>query len=226
MDDETRLYPPVKEFFSRRGYTVRGEVNGCDLVACRGRELVIVELKNRVNLGLILQGVDRKHISDIVYLAVPAPRHPKRSRWNEVVRLCRLLGLGLLAVTVRTHSSRVDVACEPQPFHPRSDPRRRRRLLQEFSQRSGDYNMGGSTRRPLVTAYREEALRVAWYLAGRAGAPLKAIREEAGAPKAAAILQKNYYGWFRRLSRGMYALTPEGEQALVEFKDVVDDFGR
>lgn len=221
---ETRLYPPVKEFFARLGYTVRSEVNGCDLVACRGDEVVIVELKTRVNLSLILQGVDRKQVSDAVYLAVPAPRHPKRSRWREVVRLCQLLGLGLLAVSVSSRSARVEVACEPGPYRPRSNLRRRHRLLQEFSQRSGDYNVGGSTRRPLVTAYREEALRVALYLSRHSQASPKAIRKGADAPRAAAILQKNYYGWFQRISRGVYTLTPQGERALEEFKDVVEEW--
>lgn len=223
MKEEARLYPAVKEFFAGRGYAVRSEVHGCDVVACRGDELVIVELKARVNLSLILQGVDRKQITGAVYLAVPAPRRPRRERWSQVVRLCRLLGLGLLAVTVGRGGSRVDVACEPEPSRARSGARRRR-LLEEFSRRSGDYNVGGSTRRPLVTAYREEALRVAHYLSGRGEASLRAIREEAGAARAASILQKNYYGWFRRVSRGVYALTALGEQALEDFRDVVRDF--
>lgn len=223
MNEEARLYPAVKDFFTGRGYAVRSEVNGCDVVARRGDELVIVELKARVNLSLILQGVDRKQIADAVYLAVPAPRRPRRERWSQVVRLCRLLGLGLLAVTVWRGGSRVDVACEPQPSRAGKGARRRR-LLEEFSGRSGDYNVGGSTRRPLVTAYREEALRIAHYLSGRAQAPLRAIREEAGAARAASILQKNYYGWFRRVSRGVYALTAAGERALEEFRDVVIHF--
>ena len=57
---ETRLYGPVKEFWTARGYTVRAEVEGCDLVACRDDEVVVVELKESMNLTLVLQGVDRK----------------------------------------------------------------------------------------------------------------------------------------------------------------------
>ena len=33
---EVALYLPVKAFLERQGYVVRGEVRGCDLVACRG----------------------------------------------------------------------------------------------------------------------------------------------------------------------------------------------
>jgi hypothetical protein len=52
---EAALYMPVKEFLERRGYEVKGEVRGCDLVARRGDEpMVVVELKLRFNLGLVL----------------------------------------------------------------------------------------------------------------------------------------------------------------------------
>lgn len=69
---EVALYPPVKAFLQRQGYVVRGEVRGCDLVACRGdEEPVIVELKLRFTLSLLLQGVDRLALSPLVYLAVP-----------------------------------------------------------------------------------------------------------------------------------------------------------
>ncbi len=37
--------------------------------------------------------------------------------------------------------------------------------MYEFHERSGDYNVGGSSRAKLVTAYREKALRVAQALA-------------------------------------------------------------
>ena len=50
---EAALYSPVKQFLERRGYEVKGEVRGCDLVARRGDEPpVIVELKLRFSLPL------------------------------------------------------------------------------------------------------------------------------------------------------------------------------
>ena len=53
--DEAALYAPVKRFFESRGFTVKGEVNGCDLVARRGDEPpLIVELKLRFTLPLVL----------------------------------------------------------------------------------------------------------------------------------------------------------------------------
>ena len=34
-------------------------------------------------------------------------------------------------------------------------------------------------------------------------------------PKARAILSDDHYGWFERIARGTYALTPKGHQALI-----------
>lgn len=218
---EARLYGPVKEFWTARGYTVRGEVAGCDLVARRDEELVVVELKNSMNLTLILQGIDRKAITEEVYLAVPAPKNPRRSQWVKTVRLCRMLGLGLLMVRIGPRGARVEVACEPGPYKPRSNPRRRRLLLEEFTRRSGDFNVGGSTGRPLVTAYREEALRIADYLHRSGPSTVKQIRETASSPKAGPILQRNYYGWFVRIARGVYDLTPVGQKAVEQYRDVI-----
>ena len=72
---EAALYLPVKAFFERQGYEVKGEVRGCDLVARRGEESpLIVELKLRFTLALVLQGIDRLALTERVYLAVPQPR--------------------------------------------------------------------------------------------------------------------------------------------------------
>jgi len=35
------------------------------------------------------------------------------------------------------------------------------------------------------------------------------------------ILQKDHYGWFERVERGVYALTPQGAEALAAYADVV-----
>ena len=45
---ETALYLPVKRFLEKLGFTVKGEIGGCDLVALSGGEppiVVIGELK-------------------------------------------------------------------------------------------------------------------------------------------------------------------------------------
>jgi len=53
---------------------VKAEVGGCDVLAVRGDEApVIVELKRRFTMELLLQGVDRLAVSDLVYLATERP---------------------------------------------------------------------------------------------------------------------------------------------------------
>ena len=67
------LYAPVKALLEAQGYEVKGEVAGCDVVGVRGDEPpVIVELKRRFWLALVLQGIDRLAMTDVVYLAVGA----------------------------------------------------------------------------------------------------------------------------------------------------------
>ena len=58
---EADLYEPVKRFLEAQGYTVKGEVKACDIVAVRGEEPpVVVELKTSFSLPLVFQGIERK----------------------------------------------------------------------------------------------------------------------------------------------------------------------
>src|SRR5258705_12043340 len=69
---ESALYLPVKRFLENLGFTVKGEVGGCDLVALSGDEppiVVIGELKLSFNLELLLQAVYRAGACDEVWLA-------------------------------------------------------------------------------------------------------------------------------------------------------------
>src|SRR6201999_3919468 len=67
---ETSLYVPVKRFLEAEGFTVKGEICGCDLVALRGEEpplVVIGELKLGFNLELVLQGINRTAACDEIW---------------------------------------------------------------------------------------------------------------------------------------------------------------
>ena len=208
---ETALYPTVKRFLEAAGFDVKGEVDGCDVVAVRDgdpQRLAIAEMKLGFNLPLLLQAVDRLRAADEVWLVVPASRRG-RDRDPRVHRLCRLIGIGLMAVDAG-HDG-VEVLAEPGPYRPRQDHRRRARLLSEHARRWGDPSPGGSTREPVVTAYRQQALACAALLRAGPGRPreLRAV-----APNAGLILLRNVYGWFERTQRGWYRLTDLGEAAL------------
>jgi hypothetical protein len=212
---EAELYAPVKAFLEDRGFEVKGEVGPCDVVAVRGDEApVVVELKTRLTLALVLQAVDRLALTDRVYLAFRTGRDGSgawRSQRRRVVALLRRLGLGLLTVSARND---VRAVLEPSAYAPRGSPRRRTRLLAEFEGRTGDPETGGSTTAPRMTAYRQDALRVAAVLAGHDAVAVREVRERAGVARAGEILLRDPYGWFERVRRGHYTLSPLGTAAV------------
>jgi len=208
---ETSLYLPVKRFLESLGFEVKGEICGCDLVAIRGQEpplVVIGELKLGFNLELVLQGINRTAACDQVWLAVRSCWRRGRERDPRVRKLCRLLGFGLLGVSA---SGRVEVLVEPAPWRPRRDPRRRSRLVDEHRRRLGDPVLGGSSKAPIMTAYRQQALACA---ASLSSGPRRTSEIKTAIPDAPKILLRNVYGWFFRVERGKYALTQEGTAAL------------
>ena len=66
-----------------------------------------------------------------------------------------------------------------------------------------------------MTAYRQDSLTCAAALRdGEASTrALKAIT-----PEAPGILLRNVYGWFERVSRGVYRLSPAGKLAAAQFE--------
>ncbi|MBN9061235.1 MAG: hypothetical protein BGP06_05540 [Rhizobiales bacterium 65-9] len=208
---ETDLYAPVKRFLEAQGYCVKAEIRDCDLVAIRGEEPpVVVELKRAFSLKLVLQGVDRQSLTDAVYLAIGLPRRHD----PDIHKLCRRLGLGLLTVS----GDHVEAALDPAPYQPRKNGKRQGMLLKEFAHRVGDPNLGGSARRrPLMTAYRQDALRCIRFLDRTGPSRPALIRTEAGVARAGAMLRDDVYGWFIRVERGVYDLSPKGRAALADF---------
>ena len=146
-----------------QGYTVRSEVKDCDIAALRGDELLIVEIKKTLNLALVVQAVQRQRMTDTVYVAVPRP--PNKWKWwresRGVFHLLRRLELGLLLVSPSNGGPPVDVGFHPRPLARRKRAPSRRAVLAEISGRIADYNIAGSTRKKLVTAYRESAIHIA-----------------------------------------------------------------
>ncbi len=213
---ETDLYPPVKDFLEGQGYEVKAEVGAADVVACRDLEdPLVVELKLGFSLALFHQGLARLKASDTVYLAVarqPGKRFARALKEN--VTLARRLGLGLM--TVRLSDGLVEVHCDPGPYQPRRQPKRRQALLREFARRQGDPNRGGQTRAGLVTAYRQDALKCALYLFEAGASKGADVARAAGVPTATRLMRDNHYGWFEKVDLGIYGLSPAGAAAVEE----------
>lgn len=220
---ETDLYEPVKTFLEGQGYDVKGEVGAADIVACKeDDEPIVVELKSRFSLSLFHQAIARQALTDAVYVAVPrAPGRGFLKALKNNVRLCRRLGLGL--ITVRLKDGFVTPHVDPAPYKPRQSKPRRTRLLKEFSKRVGDPNAGGAARRrALITAYRQDALKCIKLLNEKGPTKASEVARLTGVETARRIMSDDHYGWFERVSTGIYQITPKGGEALKDYEDEIE----
>jgi hypothetical protein len=223
---ESDLAAPVTAFLAAQGWTVRSEVKDCDVAAVRGGDLLVVELKRSITLALLVQAVRRQRLTDTVYLAVPRPGSvwPWRRANRGVLHLLRRLELGLLFVSREAGREPVEVVLQPRLLARRRKASARRAVLEEIDQRSADYNTAGSTRRKLMTAYREQAIRIACCLARHDQLAPRDLREMGTGPKTQAILYDNVYGWFQRMGAGAYRLAARGIREIKEYPELARRF--
>ncbi len=219
---ESDLYAPVKLLLEGQGYEVKGEIGAADIVAVRGDEdPVIVELKTGFSLSLFHQAVERQAITDAVYIVVPRRTGKAFMKSIKVnTSLCRRLGIGLM--TVRMKDGFVEVHCDPTSYSPRKSKRRKERLLKEFAKRVGDPNQGGATRQGLMTAYRQDALKCVKILAKNGPAKAADVSRLSQVETARRLMADNHYGWFERVERGIYALSPTGQSAMADYSGEIE----
>ena len=213
---ESDLYLPLKRFLESQNYEVKGEVENCDVVAVRGTESpVVVELKQTLNLDLILQAVERLSLTHKVYIGIPKQCRVLNRRKKRIVKLLRMLGLGLVVIDPAVSGGEVTPVLDPGGYRPRKSKFRRERLLGEFAKRVGDPNLGGTDgRKGIMTAYRQRVLSIARFLEQEGPAKSSRVAKKLDDPKARDILYKDVYGWFDRVSRGVYDLSPRGKKEM------------
>jgi hypothetical protein len=212
---ESDLYIPIKNYLQTLGFEVKGEIKDCDVVAQKGDQLIIIELKLNLNITLLLQAVDRFSLADIVYIAIPKQCSLYKKQGKQVIKLIKRLGIGLMIVDIQKVAQYVEVVFDPQDYSPRKNKRKQSALLKEFSNRIGDTQKGGSTRSKAgLTAYRQRCIRVAEYLLIQPTAKGAEIKKAIGEEQASSYLQKDYYGWFNKIERGVYQLSDKGKEEL------------
>ncbi len=225
---ESDLWKPVSDFFINEGYMVRSEVKDCDITAIKGEELIVVELKRNLSVELLAQAVKRQRAADLVYIAVPKPKRLiGNAKWRDICHLVRRLELGLILVSFKGKQGTVELAIEPMPFDrersKKMNKRKREGIIKEASSRYMDANIGGSTGKKLVTAYRESSIFIACCLEKYGPLSPKKLRglgtEE---KKTTSILSENHYGWFQKIDRGIYSITEEGRKALIQYKELAE----
>ncbi|MBN2383359.1 hypothetical protein JXQ70_10790 [bacterium] len=218
---ETDLYPPLKLFLEKQRYTVKGEIRDCDVLAVRtGEAPVVVELKLTLNLELVLQAVERTALTPKVYIGIPRHCTMLKKKRRQIIKLLRMLGLGLILIDPDLEVGSVEVLLDPGPYKPRLSKPRLELVLGEFVKRVGDPNPGGTVKRKgILTAYRQRALAIARFL--RKHGPTKAARiaQTLREPKARDILYRNVYGWYDRVSPSVYDLSPRGCREITLWPD-------
>lgn len=223
---ETELYEPVKDLFEGLGFSVSAEVGSHDVLASREKQLVIIELKLRICLDLIYQGIIAQERADDVYIALPVEGsgNPKGSI-KRFKKLVRRLGIGLIYIRFMKTGTKAEIIQDPGTGQIRKQKKMRSRLRNEVKRRYLDDETGGTSgRTKKLTAYRQECIHVA-YLLKRTGPTSPKELKKLGAPfKCTPILYQNHYGWFDHPANGMYALNKAGEKALHEYKHLLPKF--
>jgi len=215
--NETDLYPPIQKFFTELNYQVNAEVKGCDVAMTKNGELVIIELKKSFNLTVLYQAMDRQKLTTQVYVAIPRPKMSRGTSYQNMMQIVKKLELGLITVAMDSPARHVEILAFPPTAQLKGalrKPQRRESVLKEMAGRTMDTNLGGSTRRKLVTAYREKVLHIACALEHH-GAMNKNELIALGCDKSAySIMRMNSYGWFEKVDKGRFGLSAAGICAL------------
>lgn len=224
---EVELYSPVKKLLESEGYNIRAEVTGVDISAIKDEDLLIVEMKTAFNMKLLMQAVKRQRMSQTVYIAIPRPTYKKRFSKDNKDReyLLRRLAIGLIYIVLDVEDPYAVFVFHPKDFNMKlsrgKSTKRTKRLMNEHKGRSENYNTGGSVRTKLVTAYRENSLKIAYTLKDGESMKTKEIRDAGCCDKTTTILYNNHYEWFEKVGRGEYKLNENGQKALVKYRDIL-----
>ena len=147
-------------------------------------------------------------------MAIPRPKKGAREKaWQDMLRLLKRLELGLLTVALDSPLKTVDVVLTPADSMIRKNKRKKEQLQAELEGRQLDANIGGMTRRKIITAYRERVIRLACILEREGKISLAELRAR-GLEELAVLLGRNYEKWFVRVEKGVYALSEKGKTEL------------
>lgn len=222
---ETDLYEPIRIFLEDEGYQVQAEVRHCDIAAVKDGQTMIIELKKSFCLKLVYQALERQSITDQVFVAIPRPQKGQRERaWRDMLRLLKRLEIGLITVALDSPLQTVDVILEPADSMVRKNRKKQERFQAELENRQLAENVGGMTRKKIMTAYRERAIELCCILEEVGQISLQDLRELGKDNKYASSLRSNAYQWFERVEKGVYGLTKAGKEALasLEYEKAID----
>jgi hypothetical protein len=216
---ETDIYEPIKRLLEIEGYHIKAEVNHVDIYGIKESQTIAVELKTQISLKLIYQALERKKVADSVFIGVPEAA--VKSHGKEIKYLKNLLTqLGIGMIVTKDDDAYVLLEAKQSSMKKRSNVKKRK-TIKEFNQRENHQNIGGTNGKK-ITAYKEQMIRVAVMLKKMKTASPKELMAHTGINKTPQILQANYDGWFKKVSRGIYSLTEQGEVELYQYLEILD----
>jgi hypothetical protein len=226
---ETDLFLPIKAYLEAQGYQVYSEVRGADLLAKKGsekeEEWIAIEMKTKMSLKLLNQGVARQESFDSVYLALPLEGSQAQiPGYKELRKTLVRLGLGMIVARFLRRGSRVEILLHPGEEKRRSRPSKRQGMIREIDGRYAELNQAGEASVvEKFTAYKQQCLLIAWALekAGPQGISPKDLRRLDLPERCGALLGQNIYGWFDRIRRGTYTISEAGKIALQRNQKIV-----
>ena len=211
---ETDLYEPIKNLLSEQGFTVRGEVKGCDIAALKDDALWIVEMKLSMNLTLVLQAMERQTATDWVFVAIPRPQKANGGNFPAFKRLLKKLQIGLITVALDSPIRFAEIIIFPSG---RADKTTKKSttLRKELSGRITDTT--GGSKGIVNTAYRERSVKIACLLEAHGPLTASKLVKVYGCEKDThSIISKNFYNWYEKISKGLYGLSETGKAYLQE----------
>ncbi|XMB86878.1 DUF2161 family putative PD-(D/E)XK-type phosphodiesterase [Mycoplasmatota bacterium WC44] len=219
---EKDLYQPIKSLFEDLDYVVKAEVNSADVTAIKDDQVVIIEMKKSISFKLLYQAITRQKLTDDVFIAIPKPNYKtiRSKSFKEKEHILRRLHLGLILV-----DKKAEIRIFPKPFDMKisrgKNKKKKNLLIEEFNKRQTSFNVGGVTKTKIITAYREQVIKIAYYLKD-SPKTVKELKELTANAKTGNILIKNHYGWFDRVDRGIYELNQLGKNELLNYQHIID----
>jgi len=74
----------------------------------------------------------------------------------------------------------------------------------------------------LFRSYRQDALRCLQILAEQGATKAAEVAKISQVENARRLMADNHYGWFERIKTGIYALSPAGNEAFVEYSSEIE----
>lgn len=209
---ESEMFVYIKNYFQKKNYEVYGEVKNCDVVCIKKDNIVVVEMKKDLTIKLITQGIDRQKITEHVYICYRKPKKFTLKKRRETITLCKRLGLGIILVNIE--EDEIKTILEPS-IKRIVNKNKRNEIKKEIEGIKVNINQGGTNKVKKNTAFREKNILISCALELEGSSSSKDLIKKFSCPQNTnRIMYYNIYGWYEKVSRGIYKLSKKGFEEL------------